>query len=34
MREGVRFRGSGVFTKHMLKQLARRVDRSLEELRR
>jgi hypothetical protein len=34
MKEGVKFRGSGVFTKHMLKQLARRVDRAPEEMRR
>jgi hypothetical protein len=34
MKEGVKFRGSGVFTKHMLKQLARRVDRDHEEIRR
>ena len=33
MKEGVRFHGSGVFTKHMLKQLARRVDRSHAEMR-
>ena len=33
MKQGVRFRGSGVFTKHMLKQLARRVDRNHEEMR-
>jgi hypothetical protein len=33
MKEGVKFRGSGVFTKHMLKQLARRVDRSHGETR-
>lgn len=26
MSEGVKFRGYGVYTKHMLKQLARRVD--------
>jgi hypothetical protein len=32
MKEGVKFRGSGVFTKHMLKQLARRVDRDPEEM--
>jgi hypothetical protein len=33
MKEGVKFRGSGVFTKHMLKQLARRVGRSHGEMR-
>jgi hypothetical protein len=33
MKEGVKFRGSGVFTKHMLKQLARRVDRNHEGMR-
>lgn len=26
MKEGVKFRGFGVFTKHMLKQIARRAD--------
>ena len=34
MKEGVKFRGSGVFTKHMLKQLARRVNWDHEEMRR
>jgi anti-anti-sigma regulatory factor len=35
MTEGVKFRGSGVFTKHMLKQLARRCrdNRNHEEKR-
>ena len=35
MTEGVKFRGSGVFTKHMLKQLSRRcrVNRDHEEKR-
>lgn len=28
MKEGVKFRGFGVFTKHMLKQLASRVNRN------
>lgn len=28
MKEGVKFRGCGVFTKHMLKQLASRVNRN------
>lgn len=32
MREGVKFRGSGVFTRHMLKQLARRVNGNHEEM--
>lgn len=31
MKEGVKFRGCGVYTKHMLKQLARRVDGSNKE---
>lgn len=36
MKEGVKFRGCGVFTKHMLKQLARRcrVNGDHEEMRR
>jgi hypothetical protein len=34
MKEGVKFRSSGVFTKHMLKQLARRVNWDREEMRR
>jgi hypothetical protein len=34
MKEGVKFRGSGVFTKHMLKQLASRADRNHKEIRR
>jgi len=33
MKEGVKFRGYGVFTRHMLRQLARRVDRNHEEMR-
>jgi hypothetical protein len=31
MKEGVKFRGCGVFTKQMLKELARRVDRNHKE---
>jgi hypothetical protein len=31
MNEGVKFRGCGVFTKHMLKQLARRAGRNHKE---
>jgi hypothetical protein len=31
MKEGVKFRGCGVFTKHMLKEIARRVDRNHKE---
>jgi hypothetical protein len=33
MKEGVKFRGSGVFTKQILKQLARRVDWNHEGMR-
>jgi anti-anti-sigma regulatory factor len=31
MKEGVRFRSSGVFTKHVMKQLARKIRRNVEE---
>jgi hypothetical protein len=33
MKEGVTFRGSGVFTKHILKQLGRRADKNHELFR-
>jgi anti-anti-sigma regulatory factor len=33
MKEGVRFRSSGVFTKHVMKRLARKSRRNAEELR-
>ena len=33
MKDGVKFRGCGVFTKHLLRQLARRVNRRIEECR-
>jgi hypothetical protein len=33
MNEGVKFRGCGVFTKHMLKQLARRLDKTHKEMK-
>jgi len=31
MKEGVRFRTSGVFTKHVMKQLARKIRRNVQE---
>ena len=31
MKEGVRFRSSGVFTKHVIKQLARKIRRNVQE---
>jgi anti-anti-sigma regulatory factor len=31
MKEGVRFRSSGVFTKHVMKQLARKIRRNVQE---
>jgi len=31
MKEGVRFRASGVFTKHVMKQLARKIRRNVKE---
>jgi anti-anti-sigma regulatory factor len=31
MKEGVRFRSTGVFTKHVMKQLARKMRRNAEE---
>jgi anti-anti-sigma regulatory factor len=31
MKEGVRFRSSGVFTKHVMKQLARKILRNVRE---
>ena len=31
MKEGVRFRSTGVFTKHLMKQLARKIRRNAEE---
>jgi anti-anti-sigma regulatory factor len=31
MKEGVRFRSTGVFTKHVMKQLARKIRRNAEE---
>ena len=34
MKEGARFRSSGVFTKHVLKQLARKVRRNVQEAKR
>jgi hypothetical protein len=34
MNEGVKFRGGGVFTKYILKQLARRARRTLQEATR
>jgi hypothetical protein len=34
MQEGVKFRGCGVFTRHMLRQVARRVDGNHKEIRR
>jgi hypothetical protein len=34
MNEGIKVRGFDVFTKHMLKQLARRVDRNHKEVQR
>jgi hypothetical protein len=33
MNDGVKFRGYGVFTKHVLKQLARRMRGNIQELR-
>jgi hypothetical protein len=33
MKEGVRFRSSGVFTKHVMKRLVRKSRRNAEELR-
>lgn len=34
MKEGVKFRGCGVFTKHMLKQLTSRVNKNHKEVKR
>jgi len=34
MKEGARFRSSGVFTKHVLKRLARKVRRNVQEAKR
>ena len=34
MKEGVRFRSSGVFTKHVMKQLARKIRRNIQEDKR
>jgi anti-anti-sigma regulatory factor len=31
MKEGVRFRSSGVFTKHVMKELARKIRRNVQE---
>ena len=31
MKEGVRFRSSGVFTKHVMKQLARKIRRNIQQ---
>ena len=31
MKEGVRFRSSGVFTKHVMKRLARKIRRTIQE---
>ena len=31
MKEGVRFRSSGVFTKHVINQLARKIRRNVQE---
>ena len=31
MKEGVRFRSTGVFTKHLMKQLARKIRRNAQE---
>ena len=33
MKEGVRFRSSGVFTKHVMKRLARKIRRNVKERR-
>ena len=34
LNQGIKFRCNGVFTKHVLKQLTRRANRNLEEMKR